>query len=85
VSQRYTVELETLQALVARLGKFSVRAEQIATAVDQYTAELHTTWQGDGANVHEEYHTMWIQRSSEIPAATANCKQLADSPTPPLV
>jgi WXG100 family type VII secretion target len=60
VSQRYTVELEALLALVDRLGEFNVRAEQIATAVDRYIAELHTTWRGDGANAHENYHTMWM-------------------------
>jgi ESAT-6 family protein len=66
VSRRYTVDLDALLAFANRLTKFNVRAEEIATAVDQYIAELHTTWLGDGAAAEGQYHEKWMATSKQM-------------------
>jgi WXG100 family type VII secretion target len=66
VSRRYTADLDALLAFADRLTNFNVRAEEIATAVDQYIAELHTTWLGDGAAAEGEYHQTWMAASKQM-------------------
>jgi WXG100 family type VII secretion target len=66
VSQRYTADLDALFAFADRLAKFNQRAEEIGIAVDQYIAELHTTWLGDGANADQEYHQTWMTVAKQM-------------------
>jgi WXG100 family type VII secretion target len=66
VSGRYTVDLDALLAFADRLAKFNVRAEQIATAVDQYIAELHASWLGEAASASQEYHEKWMAAAKQM-------------------
>ncbi len=66
MSQHYTVDLDALLAFADRITTFNARAEEIATAVDQYIAELHTTWLGDGATVEREYHEKWMAAAKQM-------------------
>ncbi|HET9874700.1 MAG TPA: WXG100 family type VII secretion target [Mycobacterium sp.] len=66
MSRRYTVDLGALLTFADRLAKFNARAEQIATAVDRHIAELHTTWEGDAAAAHLQYHQRWMVAADEM-------------------
>jgi WXG100 family type VII secretion target len=66
MTRRYTVNLDALLAFADRLAKFNVRVEEIATAVDQHIAELHTTWIGEGATAHLDYHEKWMAAAKEM-------------------
>ncbi|KZS85329.1 WXG100 family type VII secretion target [Mycobacterium persicum] len=48
------------------LANFNSQAEQIATAVDQCVAELHGTWQGQGAEAEREYHQEWVTADQQM-------------------
>jgi WXG100 family type VII secretion target len=64
--RRYTVNLDALLAFADRLAKFNVCVEEIATAVDQHIAELHTTWIGVGATAHLDYHEQWMAAAKQM-------------------
>ncbi|KZS83169.1 WXG100 family type VII secretion target [Mycobacterium persicum] len=66
MSRRYTVDLDAPSAFADRLAKFTARAEQIATAVDQCVAELHGSWLGQGADAELEYHQRWTAADKQM-------------------
>jgi WXG100 family type VII secretion target len=66
MTRRYTVNVDALLAFADGLAKFNVRVEEIATAIDQHIAELHTTWIGDGATAHLDYHEKWMAAAKQM-------------------
>lgn len=66
MTNRYSVDIDELLAFADRLKRFTQRAEEIATAVDQEVSKLHTTWEGVGADSHREYHQEWMRRTGEM-------------------
>lgn len=67
MSRRYTVDLDALMRFADRLAKFNARAEEIAAAVDQCVAELHTgAWLGQGADAEREYHQKWAAADKQM-------------------
>lgn len=63
---RYSIDIDELIIFADRLKRFNQRTEEIATAVDQEILELHTTWEGLGAESHRDYHQDWMRRTREM-------------------
>lgn len=78
MTRRYTVNLDALLAFADRLAKFNVRVEAIATAVDQHIAELHTTWIGEGATAHLDYHEKWMAAAKQMREGLDELRSNAD-------
>jgi WXG100 family type VII secretion target len=66
VTNHYSIDIDELIAFADRLKRFNKRAEEIATAVDQEIAKLHTTWEGVGAESNRDYHQQWMRRTGEM-------------------
>ncbi len=74
---RYRVELDGLLAFVAKLEAFEHRAEAIAHRVDDQVADLHSSWEGQGASGHLTQHQDWIAAARQMREALAHLKATA--------
>jgi WXG100 family type VII secretion target len=74
---RYRVELDELLAFADRLHSFEQRAELIATRVDEHVADMHTSWDGQGAAGHLAQHRRWIAAAGQMREALAQLKETA--------
>jgi WXG100 family type VII secretion target len=74
---RYSVDLDELSGFVGRLEKFNDRSEEIASAVDQEIAKLHTAWAGLGADAEKHYHETWMRLATEMREAANRLRNYA--------
>jgi WXG100 family type VII secretion target len=78
MSQRYTVDLESLHDFANRLARFNARAEEISGAVDRSVAELQATWLGKAAAAHLQYHDRWMAAVAEMRKAVEELRANAN-------
>lgn len=75
----YTVDLDKLLGFIDRVAAFDSRAEAVASEVDRHVAQLKTTWRGDAADAHQEYHARWTAAADQMRHAMAELKAKAEA------
>ena len=74
-----SVDLDKLSEFVDRLTAFNKASEGVAVEVDRAVAQLKSTWSGDAADAHQDYHRRWIQAEERMRSAAAELKSKAAS------
>jgi WXG100 family type VII secretion target len=75
----YTVDLDKLLGFIDRVAAFDSRAEAVASEVDRHVAQLKTTWRGDAADAHQDYHARWTAAAEHMRHALGELKAKAEA------
>jgi len=75
----FSVDLDKLSDFVDRLAAFNGASEGVAAEVDRAVAQLKSTWSGDAADAHQDYHQRWMTAEERMRSALAELKSKAVS------
>jgi WXG100 family type VII secretion target len=67
----YSVDLDELDALVARMARFDAALAEHMAKLDARIVRLHRTWTGDAAIAQKAEHDKWMQAARDMRQAMA--------------
>jgi WXG100 family type VII secretion target len=70
----YSVDLDELDAVITRMGKFDAALDEHMTNLDARIKRLHKTWSGDAAVAQKAEHDKWMQAAHEMRQAMATMR-----------
>jgi WXG100 family type VII secretion target len=70
----YSVDLDELDAVITRMGKFDAALDEHMNKLDARIARLHKTWSGEAAVAQKAEHDKWMQAAREMRQAMATMR-----------
>jgi WXG100 family type VII secretion target len=70
----YSVDLDELDAVITRMGKFDAALDEHLNKLDARIARLHKTWSGEAAVAQKAEHDKWMQAAREMRQAMATMR-----------
>lgn len=79
MTSRFSVDLERLDSVVARMGAFDTALDAHLEKLNARIGRLHTTWTGETAQAQHEAHEEWMRAARSMRQAQATLRGIAET------
>lgn len=77
MAERFLIDLDELEEIIAGMSRFDTDAESHCREVDQLVGRLHVTWAGEGAQAQQQAHERWLRGAEQMRAALVDLHEVA--------